>query len=100
MLRYLKEMNREPGAPDLILKIGVHCGEVIAVNMNQKRDYFGQTVNIAARVQSLAGAEQVFVTEDVYTHPSFGNRESSFEKVMEKVHLRGIEETTTVYKLV
>jgi adenylate cyclase len=29
-------------------------------------DYFGRTVNIAARIASQAGADQVFIGEDVW----------------------------------
>jgi class 3 adenylate cyclase len=51
----------------LILKIGIHKGAAIAVTLNERLDYFGQTVNIAARVQQLADAEEIFVSEDVYS---------------------------------
>ena len=56
------------GQPDrqLILKIGIHKGAAIAVTLNERLDYFGQTVNIAARVQHLAGADEIYVTEDAY----------------------------------
>ena len=50
----------------LILKIGVHKGAAIAVTLNDRLDYFGQTVNIAARVQNLADADEIFVSQDVY----------------------------------
>ena len=39
---------------DLLLKIGIHEGPCLAVILNDRQDYFGQTVNIAARVQALA----------------------------------------------
>jgi len=48
------------------LKIGIHRGPVIAVKANQTLDYFGQTVNIAARVQGLAGSGEIFMTGDVW----------------------------------
>ena len=50
----------------LILKISVHKGAAIAVTLNDRLDYFGQTVNIAARVQNLADADEIFVSQDVY----------------------------------
>ena len=45
------------GQPDRLvaLKIGIHHGTAIAVTMNDELDYFGQTVNIAARVQATGG---------------------------------------------
>lgn len=39
---------------DLLIKIGIHEGSCLAVTLNDRLDYFGQTVNIVARVQSLA----------------------------------------------
>ena len=49
----------------LILKIGIHTGASIAVTLNDRLDYFGQTVNIAARVQGLAEAMVLAATQDL-----------------------------------
>ncbi|MEO6207600.1 MAG: DUF5939 domain-containing protein, partial [Candidatus Limnocylindrales bacterium] len=54
MLRELPRMNTSPVHGDLVLKVGVHHGAAISVTLNDRVDYFGQTVNIAARVQSSA----------------------------------------------
>jgi len=50
---------------DLVLKIGVHEGPCLAVMVNDRLDYFGQTVNIAARVQGLAVSRSIFATKTV-----------------------------------
>lgn len=42
---------------DLLIKIGIHEGPCLAVTLNDRLDYFGQTVNIAARVQNLADCD-------------------------------------------
>jgi class 3 adenylate cyclase len=67
------DMRREIAAsnlrqPDraLILKIGVHRGAAIAVTLNDRLDCFGQTVNIAARVQNLADADEICISRDAY----------------------------------
>ena len=56
------------GKPDreLVLKIGIHKGAAIAVTLNERLDYFGQTVNIAARVQNLADADEIYLSEHIY----------------------------------
>jgi class 3 adenylate cyclase len=51
----------------LILKIGIHKGAAIAVTLNERLDYFGQTVNIAARVQQPSDAGEIFISEDVHS---------------------------------
>ena len=59
------------GQPDrpVALKIGIHHGAAIAVTLNDELDYFGQTVNIAARVQAMADAQEICVTEEVRDYP-------------------------------
>ena len=54
---------------DLLIKIGIHEGPCLAVTLNDRLDYFGQTVNIAARVQSLADARSIFATRSVVENP-------------------------------
>ncbi len=51
------------------LKIGIHHGAAIAVTLNDELDYFGQTVNIAARAQGTADAQEICITQEVWTYP-------------------------------
>ncbi len=39
------------------------------MTLNDRQDYFGQTVNIASRVQGLAASRSIFATEAVVRHP-------------------------------
>jgi class 3 adenylate cyclase len=58
--------NKGKADRELILKIGIHSGAAIAVTLNERLDYFGQTANIAARVQHQAEADEIQMSEDVY----------------------------------
>ena len=49
----------------LEIRVGIHCGRATVVPLNGVNDYFGQTTNIAARVQSAAKSSECFVTERV-----------------------------------
>ena len=55
---------------DLLIKIGIHEGPCLAVTLNERRDYFGQTVNIAARVQSLSTSQEIHITGPVIDSPA------------------------------
>ncbi len=57
-----RQLNVERGTEDLIVKIGIHEGPCLAVMLNERQDYFGQTVNIAARVQSLSTSQEIHIT--------------------------------------
>lgn len=83
----------------LILKIGIHKGAAIAVTLNERLDYFGQTVNIAARVQQLADADEIFVSEDVYSaegvHALLGSREVASGVFK----LKGVQQDLRVFRI-
>src|ERR1700694_482247 len=53
---------------ELLLKIGIHEGPCLAVMLNDRQDYFGQTVNIASRLQHLAQSRAIFATGSVIDH--------------------------------
>ena len=53
----------------LMLKIGIHEGPCLAVVLDNRQDYFGRTVNIAARVQGLADSRSILATGSVVNHP-------------------------------
>jgi class 3 adenylate cyclase len=57
-------VNR-PDAVDTMLKIGVHAGPAYVVTANGALDYFGQTVNVAARLQGAAHEREIVVTEEL-----------------------------------
>src|SRR6185437_10449918 len=49
------------GARPLRLKAGLHYGPCIAVTLNDRLDYFGSTVNIAARLVGLSGGSDIIL---------------------------------------
>src|SRR5579863_9430525 len=69
MREAMGRINDERGGEDLLLKIGIHEGPCLAVVLNENQDYFGQTVNIASRVQGLADSRAIFATERVIDYP-------------------------------
>ena len=60
-----------PGRTDSAtrLRISLNSGPCIAVKLNTGVDYFGQTVNLAAKLQSLAESWQVAMSESVLRAP-------------------------------
>ena len=51
--------------PRSLIKIGVHAGACFVVTLNERLDFFGSTVNIAARAQGEAHGGEVVVTLQV-----------------------------------
>ncbi len=68
--RQLPRFNAENAfVPPLVLKMGLHFGAAIVVNANGKFDYFGRTVNIAARLQTHSVGNDVVMTDEVISDP-------------------------------
>lgn len=58
----------EPGEGHmpLQLKAGLNTGPCIAVTLNDRLDYFGSTVNMAARLEGLSSGSDVIISRSVY----------------------------------
>jgi class 3 adenylate cyclase len=103
-LRMREEMariNAERRNEDLLLKIGIHEGPCLAVTLNNSQDYFGQTVNMAARVQGLASSHAIFATESVVEDEKAAQIlvNSGLRPTKQRAALRGIADETTVYEI-
>jgi class 3 adenylate cyclase len=103
-LRMREEMariNSERRNDDLLLKIGIHEGPCLAVTLNNSQDYFGQTVNLAARVQGLASSQAIFVTKSVVEDIKAAKilESSGLRPTMQRAALRGIADETTVFEI-
>lgn len=74
----------------VVLKVGLHTGACLAVTLNDRLDYFGQTVNTAARVQGLAGPDEIVVTDDVLAVPGAAELVAGLETRESGVELKGV----------
>lgn len=54
------------GRTPLQLKAGLHTGPCIAVTLNDRLDYFGSTVNLAARLEALSSGNDVIISRSVF----------------------------------
>jgi class 3 adenylate cyclase len=94
-------MNREIAkVGDLELKIGLHAGPCIAVDLNERLDYFGQTVNIAARVQGIADSRQIVCTDSVRDAPGADEVIAALNPVgaRELAALKGVADQVGVWR--
>ena len=86
---------------DLLLKIGIHEGPCLAVSLNDRQDYFGRTVNIAARVQGLATSRSIFATRTVVTDSQASKllQSNGIAATAEKRLLRGIADEVEIFEI-
>jgi class 3 adenylate cyclase len=101
MREAMRKLNASKGRDELLLKIGIHEGPCLAVTLNERQDYFGQTVNIASRVQGLALSPSILATNSVISNPKSASLLEA-GGLMPAVHrhaVRGIASEIAVYEI-
>lgn len=85
----------------LVLKSGIHTGPCIAVTLNDRIDYFGTSVNVAARLGALSSGTDVVISEEVRVDPEVADLlERSMASVTPlDVELKGIEDRMRLWRI-
>jgi class 3 adenylate cyclase len=58
-----------PGGRPLHLRAALHLGPSIAVTLNERLDYFGSTINAAARLEKFSRGGDVVLSQAIYDDP-------------------------------
>jgi class 3 adenylate cyclase len=91
-----------PPEQAIIIKLGLHMGPCIALELNDKLDYFGSTVNKAARVQGASTGSDLVVSERIYKSPAIAALKSAASRLAVSeftAELKGIAGKSTLYRL-
>jgi class 3 adenylate cyclase len=95
----IERFNETQPERPMLLKIGIHHGAAIAVTLNDELDYFGQTVNIASRVQEMADAAEIWITEEVWRYPGVQALLEPYPAEPRTAEFHGIERPMTVVRV-
>jgi class 3 adenylate cyclase len=102
MQKAIAELNTRAAIADderLILKVGVHAGPSLSVTLNDRPDYFGTTVNIAARVQGLSHGNDIVFTEAINRDPEVMELLKDHICEQSVAQLKGIDGDVEVYRV-
>jgi class 3 adenylate cyclase len=85
--------NREHGAgrEALIIKLGLHTGPCIAVTLNGRLDYFGSTVNLAARLQAQSRGSDIVLSSTLAADPAVAAQLAGLPVDAESARVKGFE---------
>lgn len=98
--RTIRDTLSESGAIDI--KIGLHHGPALVVNSNDRLDYFGRTVNIAARVAGASQHGDFVLTGEVWEYSEVQKLlvTSGVQLRRFEVKLRGVEQIFPLVRVV
>ena len=88
------------GVP-LALKSSLHVGPCLAVNANDRLDFFGTTINLAARMVECSQGGDLVVSDELFQRPEM--REflgtAQFAPEQSEVHFRGFDAPHRVWRI-
>jgi class 3 adenylate cyclase len=84
---------------ELVLKLGVHVGPSVVVNLNDRLDYFGSTVNMAARLQGQSEGGDIVLSRAVADDPAVKPLLTAVPVREESVPLKGFAQPISFVRL-
>jgi class 3 adenylate cyclase len=92
--------NRRRESEPIVVKVGVHAGPCIAVTLNDRLDYFGSTVNLAARLEGESTGRDVVLSETVATDPEVASVLGGLSSRTATAMVRGFSEPVRYLRIV
>ena len=83
----------------LVLKVGVHAGAGVIVSLNDRLDYFGSTVNMAARLQGQSRGGDIVLSRAVADDPAVKPLIAGVPAGEESMPLKGFAEPISFLRL-
>ena len=89
----------------LDIKMGIHSGGVIVVNLNDRIDYFGNTVNVASRIESFSEGGAIWFSKEIFSDSQavryLKDHKNEFESKVyrKKAKIKGLEEYHELYNI-
>ncbi len=97
----IERSRSRPENEKIEVKIGMHTGTTLIVTLNGKLDYFGSTVNMAARIQGIARTNEVVVSEPIFketaNRPIMAGYTSTVSRT--RATFKGMDGEYTLYRI-
>jgi class 3 adenylate cyclase len=84
----------------LAIKMGLHSGPCVAVTLNGRLDYFGSTVNLAARLEGLSQGGDIVLSDRLASDPVVSAVISPLHSMVESAELKGFGAPVSYRRLV
>ena len=100
-LTRFEEFRAKAKHGDLVgLKLGLYAGACYVVTANGALDYFGQTVNVASRVQPLAESGQLVLPDEVFETLDAEQRAALVVRERFEARVKGVEHPLQLVRVV
>ncbi|NOY07745.1 MAG: adenylate/guanylate cyclase domain-containing protein [Spirochaetes bacterium] len=101
LISFYRNHQTKPENERIEVKIGLHTGTTLVVNLNGKLDYFGSTVNMAARIQGIAKPNEIVISENIFKNEESRRVIISYTKTVTKSKkvFKGLNGEYSIYRI-
>ena len=96
---HIAAFNASQKESELVIKLGAHAGRTIAVNSNGRLDYFGATVNLAARLQQQSEGGDIVLSDSLAGDPAVGALLAGMQFEAGEAQLKGFDKPVAYTRL-
>jgi len=96
-----RHVQTKAEAERLEIKMGLYSGPALLVTLNNRLDYFGLTVNLAAHIHRTARANEIVIPQKLYDDAAIKRSICTVTKTVQKQHIRfkDLSEDYTLYHI-
>ncbi|MGH6962095.1 MAG: adenylate/guanylate cyclase domain-containing protein, partial [Dongiaceae bacterium] len=91
--------NTSHGDDAIIIKLGLHRGPCIAVTLNDRLDYFGSTVNLAARLQGQSVGGDIVLSQALAVDAGVQALLADYAVTDETAQIKGFDRPVAFHRL-
>ena len=97
--REVVDFNEAGGAGPIVIKLGLHTGPCIVVTLNDRLDYFGTMVNLAARLQGESVGGDIVLSPAFAEDVTVADRLHDLAVSREEANLKGFDSPVPYYRI-
>ncbi len=95
----LGAFNDSSGKDEIVIKLGLHTGPCIVVTLNEQLDYFGSTINMAARLQGESEGGEIVISDILAHDPGVAAILTAFKATPESRTFKGFDKPIEFVRL-
>jgi class 3 adenylate cyclase len=99
MQQSIERFNDEKSNDPITIRIGINSGSSISVNLNDRLDYYGKTVNLAARLEGEGEAGDITMSREFVEDPAVAEILRGYELRESEAMFKGFKEPLSVFQI-
>jgi len=99
MQQSIEQFNNESRSDPITIRIGINSGSSISVNLNDRLDYYGKTVNLAARLEGQGKSGDISMSRKFVEDPAVAEILRDYDLREREALFKGFNEPLTICQI-